>query len=249
MVCTIHNAHSLPLIPYLFATISDSIPPPGRENRFANPKLAAIIPANPAPVIRGGVIENILEFVFVLVAGFVELRVVPIRHVLTQEENCVGRYGLEKGGDEKRDSPSAKHQRHYELRGAAAEIPPPAGDAVGGADHFGGEHGAHPELGRHESGQREAREEADQQERDRGVRDGEAVNGRCREEGEGGGGESWAEEITRGPHGDPGEDGAGNRGDSGVSDVGGGEIKVVADDGEQRRGGEGGDETGEEGDP
>ncbi|KAJ6875567.1 hypothetical protein NC652_035074 [Populus alba x Populus x berolinensis] len=44
-VCTTHKAHNLPLIPNLFPTASEIIPPPGRETMFARPKLAAIIPA------------------------------------------------------------------------------------------------------------------------------------------------------------------------------------------------------------
>ncbi|WRX15283.1 hypothetical protein QQP08_008958 [Theobroma cacao] len=44
-VCIIHKAHSLPRIPNLLAILSEIIPPAGLENKFAKPKLAAIIPA------------------------------------------------------------------------------------------------------------------------------------------------------------------------------------------------------------
>lgn len=44
-VCTIHEAHNLPLIPNLVATTSEISPPAGLETISADPKLAAIIPA------------------------------------------------------------------------------------------------------------------------------------------------------------------------------------------------------------
>lgn len=45
IVCTIHQAHNLPLIPNRLAIRSEKIPPPGLAKKLAKPKLAAIIPA------------------------------------------------------------------------------------------------------------------------------------------------------------------------------------------------------------
>lgn len=44
-VCTIHQAHNLPLMPKRLAIRSEKIPPPGLAKKLASPKLAAIIPA------------------------------------------------------------------------------------------------------------------------------------------------------------------------------------------------------------
>lgn len=215
---------------------------------------------NPASVVGDAVVEDAGEFVLGLVAGLLEPVEVPVRRVLAEDQDGEGGERLKQSRDEERDPPSGEfdgsevtyegeHERHDHLGRATAEVAPATGDAVGGADNGGGEHGAHPELSGDESGEGEAGEEPDEEERDGAVGHGGEVDGGGGDEDEGGGGEARAKEVAGGAHGETGEDGAGDGGDAGIADVGGGEVEVVANDGEERRSSEGRDEAGEEGDP
>ena len=230
-------------------------------DRQLHPEAVAVAERRyPGAVVPDGDREHSGEAVLGLLAALQQVAEVAVRQVLPQDHDGQGGGGLHDAGDEEGDAPGGElgaadgldhveHQRHDQLRGAAAEVAPAGGDSVGDAHLRRVEHGAHPELARHEARQGEPREEPHQEEGEGRVDAGGEVDGRSGDENERRRRQTGAHQVAGAAHHQPGEDGAGDGGYPGVADVGGGEVQVVADDGEKRRRGEGGHEAGEEGKP
>lgn len=140
-------------------------------------------------------------------------------------------------------------QRHDELSGSSAHIPPPSSSPIHKPNDLTVEHGAHPILAGDEGGKREANHESHSYIPSSVGHKGHTKHGGGGEHNEKGTPIAWPQKVTHSPHYKTREDTARHGGDSGVTDVNFGEVEIVSNDGDQRGGCECGDEACKEGNP
>mmetsp|Transcript_35195 Transcript_35195/g.69909 ORF Transcript_35195/g.69909 Transcript_35195/m.69909 type:complete len:548 (-) Transcript_35195:24-1667(-) len=185
---------------------------------------------------------------------------VAARAVVREDKDRRRRQEEEDGGNDERQAPrravasaprlhGLEHQRHEQLRDAAARVAPPAADGLRLTDDVGGKHGRAPVLRGHKSGADDADEEPDDDEA-RG-----AVDERAQSSGDGAPEEDAGLQAARpvlvahGADEEAREDGHEHGCDVGGPHVGISEAEIFFDHGHQRCQGEPAEEGHEEGEP
>ena len=187
------------------------------------------------------------ELVLDLVPALLEGLEVTIGKVLTESENEKTHQDMQRTGDKEGDAPGSEigraelatneleNERHEQLSGTTAHIPPPSGSAIGEPHDVGTKHGAHPELAGDEGGEREADEKPHSSEPRSGGNEGHGENGGSGEHDEKSAAVAGAQQITHGAHRQPRKDGPRNGRNSGVADVPLRQIQIVSNHRQQRR--------------